>query len=196
MVTLPLVLLAIPSVFTGWTYIEPMLFGDYFGGAIVVRPEHAVLWEMKNEWRGVAAFVQHGVLSLPFWLALAGIAAAWYCYLVNPALPARIKSAIGPVYTLLDNKYYFDRFNDTVRRRRAPARRLPVPGRRRDRHRRVLRQRLGAPGRVGGGDAAPPAVGLRLSLCVRDDRGLLRDADLVGRPLTSLQRHRRCPTSR
>ncbi len=113
-VTLPLVLLAIPSVFTGWTYIEPMLFGDYFGGAIVVRPEHAVLWEMKNEWRGVAAFVQHGVLSLPFWLALAGIAAAWYCYLVNPALPARIKSAIGPVYTLLDNKYYFDRFNDTV----------------------------------------------------------------------------------
>ena len=87
----------------GWTYIEPMLFGDYFGGAIVVRPEHAVLWEMKNEWRGVAAFVQHGVLSLPFWLALAGIAAAWYCYLVNPALPARIKSALGPVHTLLDN---------------------------------------------------------------------------------------------
>ena len=111
-VTLPLVLLAIPSVYTGWTYIEPMLFGDYFGGSIVVRPEHAVLWELKNEWHGVAAFIQHGVLSLPFWLALGGIVAAWYCYLVNPALPARIRAAIGPLYTLLDHKYYFDRFND------------------------------------------------------------------------------------
>jgi NADH-quinone oxidoreductase subunit L len=111
-VTVPLILLAIPSVYTGWTYIEPMLFGGYFGDSIVVRPEHAVLWEMKNEWHGVAAFIQHGVLSLPFWLAGGGIVAAWYCYLVNPALPARIKSAIGPLYTLLDNKYYFDRFND------------------------------------------------------------------------------------
>jgi NADH-quinone oxidoreductase subunit L len=111
-ITVPLVLLAIPSVFTGWTYMEPMLFGGYFGASIVVRPEHAVLWELQSEWRGVAAFIQHGVMSLPFWLALAGIAAAWYCYLVNPALPARIRSALGPVYTLLDNKYYFDRFND------------------------------------------------------------------------------------
>ncbi len=111
-VTVPLVLLAIPSVYTGWTYIEPMLFGGYFGDSLVVRPEHAVLWELKNEWHGVAAFVQHGVMSLPFWLALAGIVAAWYCYLVNPALPERLKQLAGPVYTLLDNKYYFDRFND------------------------------------------------------------------------------------
>ncbi len=111
-VTVPLILLAIPSVFTGWTFIEPMLFGDYFGDSIVVRPEHAVLWELKNEWHGVAAFIRHGVLSLPFWLALAGIAAAWYCYLVNPALPAKIKERAGALYTLLDQKYYFDRFND------------------------------------------------------------------------------------
>ena len=111
-VTVPLVLLAIPSVYTGWTYIEPMLFGGYFGDSLVVLPEHAVLWELKNEWHGVAAFIQHGVMSLPFWLALGGIAAAWYCYLVNPALPERLKQLAGPVYTLLDNKYYFDRFND------------------------------------------------------------------------------------
>jgi NADH-quinone oxidoreductase subunit L len=113
-VTVPLVLLAIPSVFTGWAYMEPMLFGDYFGDSIVVHPAHAVLWELKNEWHGVAAFVQHGVMSLPFWLAIAGIAAAWYCYLVNPALPAKLRRAAGPLYTLLDNKYYFDRINEAV----------------------------------------------------------------------------------
>jgi NADH-quinone oxidoreductase subunit L len=111
-VTVPLILLAIPSIYTGWVYIEPMLLGGYFGDSIVIRPEHKALWEFKNEWQGVAAFVQHGVLSLPFWLALAGIASAWYLYLVNPALPARIAAALGPVYRVLTNNYYFDRFNE------------------------------------------------------------------------------------
>ena len=111
-VTVPLVLLAIPSVVAGWMFIEPMLFGDYFGKSIVVRPEHAVLWELKNEWHGIGAFVTHGVLSLPFWLAIAGIVAAWYCYLVNPGVPEALKRMAGPVYTLLDNKYYVDKFND------------------------------------------------------------------------------------
>jgi len=111
-VTVPLVLLAIPSVFIGWMYIEPMLIGNYFGTSIVVRPEHPAIWELKAEWHGVGAFIRHGVLSLPFWLAIAGIVSAWYCYLVNPALPERLKNAAGPLYTLLDNKYYFDKFND------------------------------------------------------------------------------------
>jgi NADH-quinone oxidoreductase subunit L len=111
-VTVPLILLAIPSVYAGWAYVEPMLVGDYFGGSILVRPEHRAMWEFKAEWHGIAAFVQHGVLSLPFWLAIAGIVSAWYCYLVNPALPERLKNAAGLLYTLLDNKYYFDRFND------------------------------------------------------------------------------------
>ncbi len=111
-VTLPLILLAIPSVYAGWAYVEPMLIGGFFGDSIVIRPEHPALWDLKAEWHGVGAFVRHGVLSLPFWLAIAGIAAAVYCYLVNPALPERIRKAAGGIYTLLDNKYYFDRFND------------------------------------------------------------------------------------
>jgi len=111
-VTVPLILLAIPSVFTGWTFIEPMLFGEFFGTSIVVRPEHAALATMKEEWHGVGAFILHGLLSLPFALAVAGIVGAWYCYLVNPGFPARIASAAGALYRLLDNKYYFDRFND------------------------------------------------------------------------------------
>ena len=88
-----------------------MLVGDYFGNSIAVAPAHDVLAEFRKEWHGVGAFVLHGVSGLPFWLALAGIAAAWYLYLANPALPARIARASGPIYTLLENKYYFDRFN-------------------------------------------------------------------------------------
>ncbi|TMH68098.1 MAG: NADH-quinone oxidoreductase subunit L [Betaproteobacteria bacterium] len=111
-VTVPLILLAIPSIYTGWVYIEPMLFGDYYGSSIVVLERHAVLKELGGEWRGVGAFITHGLLSAPFWLAVAGIVAAWYCYLINPALPERLQQLAGGVYTLLDNKYYFDKFND------------------------------------------------------------------------------------
>jgi NADH-quinone oxidoreductase subunit L len=111
-VTLPLVLLAVPSMLAGWLLIEPMLVGGYFGNAIAVKAEHPAAWALKGDWYGVPAFIRHGVLSPPFWLAVAGIVSAWYCYLVNPALPERLKHAAGALYTLLDNKYYFDRFND------------------------------------------------------------------------------------
>jgi NADH-quinone oxidoreductase subunit L len=111
-VTIPLILLAIPSVYAGWAYIEPLVIGTYFGDSIAVRPEHAAMATLREEWHGIVAFIRHGLLSLPFWLAVAGIATAWYCYIVNPALPERLKRAAGPIYTLLDQKYYFDRFND------------------------------------------------------------------------------------
>jgi NADH-quinone oxidoreductase subunit L len=111
-ITVPLILLAIPSVYAGWYYVEPMLFGNWFGSSIVVSPAHPAMAELKEEWHGVGAFIMHGFVSLPFWLAIAGIAAAFYCYIVNPALPGRLRKLAGPLYTLLDNKYYFDRFND------------------------------------------------------------------------------------
>jgi NADH-quinone oxidoreductase subunit L len=111
-ITVPLILLAISSVYSGWAYIEPMLFGDYFGTSIVVAERHAVLKELAAEWHGAGDFVRHGLASAPFWLAIAGIAAAWYCYIVNPRLPERLRRAAGALYTLLDNKYYFDKFND------------------------------------------------------------------------------------
>jgi NADH-quinone oxidoreductase subunit L len=113
-VTVPLILLAIPSIYAGWAYIEPMLFGGYFGSSIVVLPDHDVIGKLKEEWPGAVTFMLHALTAAPFWLAVAGIAAAWYCYLVNPALPERIRRLAGPIYTLLDNKYYFDRFNEIV----------------------------------------------------------------------------------
>jgi NADH-quinone oxidoreductase subunit L len=111
-VTVPLILLAIPSIVAGWIGIQPMLFGDFFGNSIVVLERHPAMAQMKDEWHGVWEFLTHGLTSLPLELAVAGIVLAWYLYLVKPALPGRIARTFGPVYTLLENKYYFDRFND------------------------------------------------------------------------------------
>jgi NADH-quinone oxidoreductase subunit L len=111
-VTIPLILLALPSIYSGWTYIEPMLFGGWFGDSIFVREPHAVVAELKGDWHGVVPFILHGLTQPPFWLAIAGIVTAVYLYLINPALPGKIEARFRGIYTLLDNKYYFDRFND------------------------------------------------------------------------------------
>ena len=112
-VWLPLVALAIPSLAIGYFTIEPMLHGDYFKGAIVVNHvSHPGMSILTNEFHGAWAMTLHGLQTLPFWLAVAGVFAAWFFYLKKPAIPEWIKQKSGFIYTLLDNKYYFDRFND------------------------------------------------------------------------------------
>jgi NADH-quinone oxidoreductase subunit L len=111
-VTVPLVLLAIPSVAIGWPTIGALLFGDYFGDAVYVAPAHDVLHRLGEEFHGPWAFVLHGLASPILGLAVAGVALAWYLYLARPALPERIRQRAGAVYTLLANKFYFDAFNE------------------------------------------------------------------------------------
>jgi NADH-quinone oxidoreductase subunit L len=111
-VWLPLVLLAIPSLAIGYFTIEPMLFGNYFHAAIFINPEHHALSEMKEEFHGAFTMVLHALTTLPLWLALAGVATSWFFYMKRPDIPAAIKQRFSALYTLLDNKYYFDRFND------------------------------------------------------------------------------------
>ena len=114
-VTVPLILLAIPSVVIGFMTIQPMLFGDFFKDAILVNLErHPAMEELAKTFIGPAQMALHGLMTAPFWLALAGVAVAYYMYLVNPALPAAIKRKFQPVYTLLENKYYLDWFNENV----------------------------------------------------------------------------------
>jgi len=113
-ITLPLVLLAIPSVIIGWPLIGPVLFGGYFDGAILVTGEHDVLGEIGREFHGPGAFLLHGLSGLPLLLSLAGVAVAWYAYLRNPALPDLVRRKVGGVYTLLVNKYYLDDFNEKI----------------------------------------------------------------------------------
>ena len=114
-VTLPLILLAIPSVVIGFITIEPMLFGTFFKDAIIVDPiRHPAMAELAKLFHGPAQMALHGLSTAPFWLAVAGVALAYYLYLVNPALPAAIKRRVEPLYALLDNKYYLDWFNENV----------------------------------------------------------------------------------
>jgi NADH-quinone oxidoreductase subunit L len=113
-ITLPLVLLAIPSVVVGWFTIQPLLFGDYFGSAIVVAEQHDVLAELGRDFHGPAQFVLHGFMGPAVWLAAAGVALAWFLYLKRPDLATQLRERAGGLYTLLDNKYYFDWFNEKV----------------------------------------------------------------------------------
>ncbi|MCK9258845.1 MAG: NADH-quinone oxidoreductase subunit L [Azoarcus sp.] len=113
-VTLPLILLAIPSVVIGFFTIEPMLFGEWFKGVIFFGENHVGLSEIAEHFHGPITMALHGLQTAPFWLAMSGVAVAWYFYMVNPGIPAAIQRTFMPVYTLLENKYYFDRFNEVV----------------------------------------------------------------------------------
>jgi len=114
-VTVPLIMLAIPSVLIGFITIGPMLFGDFFKDAIFVNLEiHKAMEMIREEFHGPAQMALHGLTTAPFWLALSGVVLAYYMYLVNPALPAAIKRRVQPIYTLLENKYYMDWFNENV----------------------------------------------------------------------------------
>jgi NADH-quinone oxidoreductase subunit L len=113
-VTVPLVLLAIPSLLIGWPTIGPLLFGDYFGSAIFVLSQHDVLGEIGAEFHGPLGFLLHGLASPVLLLAFSGVAVAWYLYLKQPQIPAVIKGRMEFLYRLLDNKYYLDDFNEQV----------------------------------------------------------------------------------
>ena len=115
MVTLPLVLLAIPSVLIGYITIEPMLFGDFFKDAITVNHGlHPAMSELGDKFHGALAMAEHGFGTLPFALALAGVVVSYYMYMINPRVPAAIERLFKPVHTLLVNKYYLDAFNEQV----------------------------------------------------------------------------------
>ncbi len=123
-VTLPLVLLAIPSLLIGYIAIGPMVFGDFFKMAIpgtgnipvifIDANAHPAMAHFAEHFHGAAAMGIHALTSLPFFLALAGVVVSWFFYMKRPDIPAAIQRRFSALYTLLDNKYYFDRFNEIV----------------------------------------------------------------------------------
>jgi NADH-quinone oxidoreductase subunit L len=112
-VTWPLILLAVPSVVAGYT-IGSVLFSDFFADAIFVTGTHDVLAHLGEHYHGVMAFMLHGVMATPFWLAMLGVATAWYLYLHKPDLPALLKEKLIGFHRILEQKYGFDDFNEKV----------------------------------------------------------------------------------
>ena len=114
-VWLPLALLAIPSVVIGYITIQPMLHGDFFKDAIFVDTgRHAAMKVLGEGFHGAWAMALHGLVTAPFWLALAGVVTAYVFYMVKPEIPAAIKARTGFINRILENKYYFDAFNEKV----------------------------------------------------------------------------------
>ncbi len=114
-VTVPLIVLAVCSVLAGAMFVQPLLFGDYFGASIrgdyVAHPAMAIL---HAEWHGMFRYFLHAFITPPLWLALAGIAAAWYFTLSAPAAADRLVHRLGSVYGVLKHNFYIDAFYERV----------------------------------------------------------------------------------
>jgi NADH-quinone oxidoreductase subunit L len=113
-VTVPLILLAIPSALIGWFTIEPMLYGDYFGSAIHVLPVNDVLRRLGEEFHGTVPFFLSSFVSPPLWLAASGVFAAWLFFLKRPDFADSAERAFKWLHTILVDKYGFDWFNEHV----------------------------------------------------------------------------------
>ena len=107
-VTVPLILLAIPSAIIGWYTVGPVLFENYFGDAIFVTESNDPFRHIAAAWHGSLGLFLHAVRTPVFWLAASGVITAWFLYLKRPHLPEKIKNKMSGVYNLLDRKYYFD----------------------------------------------------------------------------------------
>jgi len=114
-VTLPLVLLAIPSLVIGYIAVGPMVFGDYFKGVIFIdHHAHPAMEHLAEHFHGAAAMGVHALTSLPFLLALSGVVLSWFFYMKRPDIPAAIQRRFSAINTLFENKYYFDKVNEFV----------------------------------------------------------------------------------
>jgi len=113
-VTVPLIMLAIPSVFIGGFTIGDMLFGDYFGSAVYIAENHHGLAQVGQHFHGAWDFVEHSFGGPAFYLAALGVFSAWFVYMKQPDIAGKTKQRFAVLYNLLDNKYYFDDINSAV----------------------------------------------------------------------------------
>ena len=106
-VTLPLIVLAIPTIAAGW-FIDPIVFGDYFNNVIHVSPQHDAVEKLAAEFSGIVNMMLHAFSTAPFWLSVAGIFTAWLLYNSRTEWPGKIKARFSYLYNLLNHKYYID----------------------------------------------------------------------------------------
>ncbi|HKI74676.1 MAG TPA: NADH-quinone oxidoreductase subunit L, partial [Pseudomonadales bacterium] len=107
-VTVPLIMLAIPSLLIGGLVIRSVLYGHYFGSSLYVAPGNNVLGEMAGEFHGPFTMFLEGLISVPFWLSMLGVATAWFFYLKRPDLLPQVKQRLNVLYEILVRKFGFD----------------------------------------------------------------------------------------
>ena len=114
-VTAPLLLLAIPSVVVGFLTIQPMLYGEFFKDSILVNAAaHPAMQTLQSHFHGAVGMATHALSTLPFWLAVAGVATAYVFYMVAPGIPAACSRALAPLVKVMENKYYMDWINEHI----------------------------------------------------------------------------------
>ncbi|MHB1495672.1 MAG: proton-conducting transporter transmembrane domain-containing protein, partial [Acidithiobacillus sp.] len=113
-ITIPLIALAIPAIYAGWAYIGPIGFGHFLDSSLVIAPQLNTVGEISTHWQGTGEFLLHGLRAAPFWLALSGIAVATWFYWLRPGLPVALTRFLSPFIWVLERKYGFDAFNQTV----------------------------------------------------------------------------------
>ena len=186
---MPLILLAIPSLVIGWLTVGPVLFGDYFGGAISVLPAHDVLGHIGEEFHGPLRVRTARVHAAAGVSRVRRRAAAWYLYIKRPDLPGVIASTLSALYKLLANKFYFDEIYQAVFA--GGSRGLGTALWRVGDVALIDGAMVNGSARVVGwlsGLSAPHAVGLSVSLRVRDDHRIVRAARVVRAAVTRIER--------
>ena len=113
-VTFPLIVLAIPSLFLGGLIVNEFLFNNFFQDAIYNHPEHDPLPALSKVFNGPFAMITHSVFTSAFWCAVAGVFVAWFCYLKNPSIPSAIARRLAIFHNVLKNNYGFDDFNSLI----------------------------------------------------------------------------------
>jgi NADH-quinone oxidoreductase subunit L len=107
--TLPLLVLAIGAIFSGWLGYELFVginWQQFWGDSIFILPTHTA---MEN-----AHHVPVWVKMLPIVLAASGVILAVICYVFFTGLPARIAGLFRPLYMFFFNKWYFDELYDLI----------------------------------------------------------------------------------
>ena len=173
-------LLAIPSIIIGALTVEPLLFGGGFGESIVVNEHHNIVPELHEEFGDWVSFALHSVAHPVLYLLLAGVLSAWALYIKWPHLPGLIDAKLKPLRVVLENKYFFDWFNEKVLARRQPlAWQDFLEGRRSIHHRQGGSRWLRAHGRLHRRHREACADRIPLFLCVLDGHRTRRHARLV-----------------
>ncbi|MDA8905092.1 NADH-quinone oxidoreductase subunit L [Candidatus Thioglobus sp.] len=113
-ITVPLILLAIPSVLIGYFTIEPMLFGGWLENGIFIDSSHLAVSKLEDHFHSAFSLITHSVMTLPFWMMVGGGLTAWVFCIYRTDWADLIQSKFKRINYVLNSLYGFDRFNEIV----------------------------------------------------------------------------------